>query len=138
MKTCGKCKEELPLSAFNKNRARPDGLHRDCRPCKKQYQAEWYQRHKDEHKERTRKRALEWHTENRRLIDSAKSIPCTDCGVKYPSYVMDLDHLPGVEKVGNLAQMARDFPPHIVAAEIAKCEVVCANCHRIRTFSLRS
>jgi len=48
---------------------------------------------------------------------------------------MDLDHVSGSKsfKVSEAVQAAYAYPLEKVFAEIAKCEVVCANCHRIRT-----
>lgn len=72
-------------------------------------------------------------TENRAYIHSLKTdVPCTDCGKTYPPYVLDFDHL-GIEpkrrNVSNLCHFQRE----LIDAEIAKCEIVCANCHRHRT-----
>jgi len=53
----------------------------------------------------------------------------------YPHQVMQWDHRPGFEKLGDLSA---DFWGHTreeILAEIAKCDLVCANCHAIRTFS---
>ena len=61
--------------------------------------------------------------------------PCKDCGLKYPYYVMDFDHVNG-DKHFSLAR-ARAYDGAKVAAEIRKCEIVCANCHRERTHSRR-
>lgn len=33
LKTCSKCKQELPVTAFHKNRSRPDGLRTYCKFC---------------------------------------------------------------------------------------------------------
>lgn len=63
-----------------------------------------------------------------------KDVPCMDCGQRFPPYVMDFDHVG--EKRGNIAKMATS-PRKAVLAEIAKCEVVCSNCHRIRTYNRR-
>ena len=65
-------------------------------------------------------------------IRKAKDKPCADCGVKYPHYVMDLDHN-GQEKVIKIAQSVGRVSDERLLAEIAKCDVVCANCHRERT-----
>jgi hypothetical protein len=63
----------------------------------------------------------------------AKNRPCADCGRSYPPYVMDFDHVRG-EKVANVSVLvAGGASRRRVLAEIAKCEVVCANCHRERT-----
>lgn len=71
--------------------------------------------------------------EVRAVIREKKSAPCTDCGRKFPWYVMDFDHVRG-KKVYNIGAMGNRLAVAKVLAEIAKCEVVCANCHRIRTF----
>lgn len=57
---------------------------------------------------------------------------CVDCGLQYPAYVLDWDHRPGEEKVASVAYLARRSIA-LFEAEIAKCDLVCANCHRIRT-----
>jgi hypothetical protein len=66
-----------------------------------------------------------------------KDRPCSDCKQRYPFYVMDFDHRPGVEKkfkiAAWLARNAAKTDLSEVLAEIKKCDVVCANCHRIRT-----
>lgn len=74
----------------------------------------------------------------RAIVLEAKDKPCTDCGIRYPFYVMQFDHLPGTIKKLNLNQAHRSSYA-VIMAEIAKCEVVCANCHHIRSYNrLRS
>lgn len=68
------------------------------------------------------------------FVRKSKEIPCTDCGLSYPYYVMDFDHKR--DKKFNLAQ-ARRQGMNIVKQEIAKCDVVCANCHRQRTHGVK-
>lgn len=71
----------------------------------------------------------------RELARRAKDVPCADCGQRYPYYVMDFDHVRGEKKfcigvaVGTNIAGINQF-----LDEIAKCEVVCSNCHRTRTF----
>lgn len=65
-------------------------------------------------------------------VVAAKDVPCADCGVRYPSYVMDFDHVRG-EKKFCIGHSAFQQGMKAVLAEIEKCEVVCANCHRERT-----
>ena len=71
----------------------------------------------------------------RKIIEKAKARPCADCGGRFPTCVMDLDHVRGTKafKVSEAVQAAYAYPLEKVYTEIAKCEVVCANCHRIRT-----
>lgn len=71
----------------------------------------------------------------REFIRQAKDVPCTDCSVRYPYYVMQFDHLNGKTfTIGMLSNRSLSA----VEAEIAKCEVVCANCHAERTHVRRS
>ena len=73
-------------------------------------------------------------TERRDMANRAKDVPCRDCGVKYPSYVMDLDHVRGV-KVADISQMIQKHCTlQTLQRELAKCEAVCSNCHRERTW----
>lgn len=62
-----------------------------------------------------------------------KSEPCTDCGLAWPPYVMQFDHLPGFQKEFGVTVRAWGKGRAKVLEEIAKCELVCANCHFIRT-----
>jgi len=74
---------------------------------------------------------------NRRYVQSLKDVPCHDCGVKYPYYVMQFDHIPERgEKKFNLSSTGGTSRKR-VEEEIAKCEIVCANCHTERTHSRR-
>lgn len=71
---------------------------------------------------------------NYAFLASLKDVPCADCGQKYPPYVMDFDHID--DKVGNLSKMANSgVSIEVLTTESAKCEVVCSNCHRIRTYN---
>lgn len=67
----------------------------------------------------------------REYVRLQKSKPCVDCGNEYPYYVMQFDHLGDKEyAIANLVNFNnRDK----IDQEIAKCEVVCANCHAERT-----
>ena len=68
----------------------------------------------------------------RAIIAAAKAQPCADCHRHFPGYVMDLDHVRGKKcfEVGS----ATFYALKKLYAEIAKCDPVCANCHRVRTF----
>ena len=82
--------------------------------------------HYDRDKE---KRAIRL-TKRLEIITAAKAIPCSDCGQSFPEECMDFDH------IGEKSYTIADMKSHSVEKlllEISKCEVVCANCHRIRT-----
>ncbi len=75
---------------------------------------------------KSRKKAI------REQIDGIKDVPCLDCGGKFPPCCMDFDHVAG-GKLFNVSQGILKVSSDALFTEIAKCEIVCANCHRIRT-----
>ena len=63
------------------------------------------------------------------------STPCADCGNKYPPECMEFDHLR--DKKGYISDMIRTEAREALLEELEKCELVCANCHNIRTAARR-
>jgi hypothetical protein len=74
---------------------------------------------------------------NQYLEKYHKNKPCIDCGVQYPPCVLDFDHRPEEEKGFNIgthgSEKATAYHIEKIEKEIAKCDLVCANCHRVRT-----
>jgi len=104
-----------------KNRARSRQLHRDE-----------YRRNRKNHLTRTGK----WYIKFREVIIAAKSVPCMDCGRYFPPAAMDFDHVRGEKlfTVGAIiSKMGGMVAIEAAQEEIKKCDIVCANCHRIRT-----
>jgi transposase len=61
--------------------------------------------------------------------------PCVDCREDYPYWMLEFDHLPGHEKLFTIGgRRARDFTIQQLIDEIAKCDIVCSNCHKNRTY----
>ena len=67
------------------------------------------------------------------IISKKTGIPCADCGRIYPHYVMDHDHARGVKKGLISLAASRHWSLARLDEELEKCDLVCANCHRIRT-----
>lgn len=89
-------------------------------------------------KEKTSKRRIK----QRRIVDEyireyKESRPCMDCKQHYKYYVMDFDHVNGKSfTISGYRNYTHNLD--VIKEEIAKCEVVCANCHRIRTHTRKS
>lgn len=67
-------------------------------------------------------------------MDSLKEgHPCADCGETFPPWVMHWDHLPGYLKINEISSMVGSHRRALILDELAKCELVCANCHVMRT-----
>lgn len=129
LKRCTRCTLELPLDSFSTNRTRPDGKCSACRACHNKYTKRHYQANKPSYFKKAKvndAKLMAW-------IDSLKDNPCTDCGIKYKPWQMDFDHVLG-EKQFNIAfARSKKLGRSAILSEIAKCELVCANCHRDRT-----
>jgi hypothetical protein len=69
----------------------------------------------------------------REMWQYKESIGCVDCGEKYPHYVLEFDHKPEYQKIGSPTELAYQSGLTAAMAEAKKCDVVCANCHKIRT-----
>ena len=106
-----------------------------CRPCRAEYKAQHYRANKARYIENARIREegeRQWRTEY--LLTYFRLHPCVDCQECDP-LVLEFDHLSDKSfEIGvNLAYRSWES----ILAEIAKCDVVCANCHRIRTATRR-
>lgn len=72
----------------------------------------------------------------RNFINGLKSFPCDDCKQTFIPEAMDFDHVRG-EKKFNISSAMKRRSLKEVLEEVAKCDLVCATCHRIRTFNRR-
>ena len=66
------------------------------------------------------------------ILNEFKAKPCLDCKGSFPPECMDFDHRPEEVKVLQVSLMVR-YNLEKMLAEIAKCDLICSNCHRIRT-----
>lgn len=129
MKQCPRCEVNQPEEEFHWKSREHDKRHSQCKSCvNAKNKIAWH----DDDRHGKKKRQAERLKVNREITNSAKDVPCMDCGVKYPPYVMDFDHRDSTKKEFNVAQIRAGSPDRL-HAEIAKCDVVCSNCHRIRT-----
>jgi hypothetical protein len=73
-----------------------------------------------------------------KLLADLRTVPCLDCGGTFPFFVMQFDHRDPREKKYVVSLMVGRVGRDTILAEVAKCDVVCANCHRQRTYQRRS
>ena len=121
-KTCGRCRRDLPASAFNRAGA---GLQHWCRECFRDYFARRGTTHLVQAAASRARRAAAART---RLGTYLVGHPCVDCG-EDDVQVLDFDHV-GEQRELVSALVARGAPWARIAEETAQCEVRCANCHR--------
>jgi hypothetical protein len=133
MKLCGCCQQEKALSDFNKNVCKPDGLQTTCRACQRQSSKAYY----ENNRKRMVRQILAARTKRRRmlqrfLLDYLAEHPCVDCG-EDDIVVLDFDHVRGVKEMAIADLVAGVHSLAALKAEIAKCDIRCANCHRRKT-----
>lgn len=132
MKECSDCQNTLPESEFNLASSKSARLQPYCRECQSAHQKEWYQKNKNRRKRQVNQQRKELRLKLKEILDKIKDVPCKDCNQKYNPWQMDFDHLK--DKKANVGELANGcYSVEVVLEEVAKCEVVCANCHRDRT-----
>ncbi len=125
---CTRCGLWMAQPESHKSRT---GQFSYCSACRREYDRQYYrERGKTARRLRQRERVRQ-----ARLWMAAlkEGIPCTDCGGVYPVWVMHWDHLPGFDKVDAISSLVSSRSRTITLAELQKCELVCANCHVLRT-----
>ncbi|HST70550.1 MAG TPA: hypothetical protein VLI94_12950 [Solirubrobacterales bacterium] len=131
MGRCSRCKTEKPAEEFAWHRRARGQRDTYCRPCRAEYKREHYQANKQRYiaaAGQRNKALLEERTQY--LVAFLREHPCVDCGESDP-IVLEFDHLR--DKKFGIASGIRGRKWQDVLDEIAKCDVVCANCHRRRT-----
>jgi hypothetical protein len=100
-----------------------------CVFCRRRYGRENYKNNPERYKRKAHDRRQSYLTK----IEELKSVPCMDCGQTFDPFCMDFDHVRG-EKFANISELARDQVSwQRILDEIEKCDIICSNCHRLRT-----
>jgi len=129
LRTCTQCKRLLPVVKFAWKNKEQGKRHSYCKVCLKSKTREHYYRNPAYYRERnkrSREKTAAW-------LEKQKDFPCLDCGKRYPPYVLDFDHRDGEEKFLEVSKMVGSYSIKRLEEEVAKCDIVCSNCHRIRT-----
>lgn len=149
VKTCSKCLRPEGEVAFAIEKTRNGGLRArgDCKDCRKAYLRDFYAKnpdyfttyresHRAECNARSVASARRARHERYNAMTQLKSRPCMDCGKYYPSCAMDFDHRDPSTKIVEVSSLAKSAgtPWTKVLEEIAKCDLVCRNCHALRTY----
>ena len=110
-----------------------------CRECRREYDRLYHNARTAESKRRKQRLQKERKERIARWIKEYKvRKTCFDCG-NADFRVLDFDHLPEFVKDFNIGQgMVDGKSLKSLQQEILKCQVVCSNCHRIRTYERNS
>jgi hypothetical protein len=131
MRRCSRCGETKPVGEFAWRRKWKGQLDTFCRPCRSAYHREHYLAHRQKYIDQARRRKVAVSDQNtKRIVDYLRTHPCVDCG-QSDVMVLEFDHLR--DKSFGISWGLGEKSWAQILLEIAKCEVVCANCHRRRT-----
>lgn len=136
-KTCSACGQILDSSCFYPAKNRKDGLQSMCKGCGKERSARYHQEHRVERNAQFRASSKARRRENQQFVfDYLSQHPCVGCQ-EDDVLVLQFDHVRGEKKESISRLLACGFPRKTIEAEIAKCEVRCANCHTRKTLQER-
>lgn len=108
-------------------------LHKRCKSCTSLLDRNRYLNLSANDKQFRKNKARAYVTEVRvKVFNFLKNHSCVDCGEKNP-IVLDFDHIDPKSKTGSISELSKTWSWESLKGEIAKCEIRCANCHRIRT-----
>lgn len=137
-KRCFKCTLIKPINEFYRRKSgkRAGQLYEHCKSCSKKRGRDYYYKTREHQLGLVKLRVRKYVQERLEFLAKAKNKPCAECKSCYPPWVMDFDHLDSSTKLGDISHMflRRMWNIKRVEEEISKCEVVCANCHRKRTY----
>ena len=138
LKICSKCGKSKDLSEFyiRKKGSRKGKYYERCKQCMKERGRKYYRINHEKQLKLALVRRAKHRNEVKKLLIKLKNKPCSDCSKIYPYFVMDWDHRSSENKEKEVARMvAGGWSKNKILDEIKKCDLVCTNCHRIRTFS---
>lgn len=127
-KLCKKCERDLPLEKFYRDPTRSDGRSFYCGECRKKSDSI------GPAGERRRQQQREAYRAARKILQDIKNKPCMDCGGSFPWYCMDFDHPDPSKKKYNISYWCSSRRVKEMLEEITQCHLVCACCHRMRTY----
>jgi len=127
MKICTKCQIPKPLEEFSKCARK--GRQPWCKDCCKKRNRAYYHNDESGRKQDVRARAKNMLLENKAFVHAyLLGHPCVKCGEPDP-VVLEFHHREPEDKFRCVSEMM-GFSREKIAEEIAKCDVLCANCHK--------
>jgi len=132
MKRCGMCQQLKPESEFSR---KGKNLQSKCKECHREYHRCYYKKNKARFIAKNRRNKNRQRRRLRLILWEAKQRPCQDCGGVFHPWVMEFDHRESSLKLDAVANLvSHGCTDERLRNEISKCDVVCANCHRMRTY----
>lgn len=126
---CKVCGESKPLETYHKNKQCKGGHIATCRDCTNARVRSWLDKTRQ-----TRRDVINERNRSRKAMAVERfGGKCLDCEGVFPQCVYEFHHLDMSEKDFNPSH-AMGLSEERMWAELSKCVMLCANCHKIRHF----
>ena len=136
MKRCSICQKLKTSQDFNYRNTILNEKFQHCKECQSIIRKKSYLKDPKKIMDKQKESVKLRRDKRKKFIrDFKQNKPCKDCNKIYPYYVMDFDHLPQYKKEIEIASRGAYLSEEKLLDEFKKCEVACANCHRIRTYN---
>ncbi len=130
---CRDCAVEKPVEQFNFRNKKKGIRVYQCKSCQSAYNRQHYLENEKKYKRKaTRNRRKQRNQLRKYATKYLLKNPCVDCGETNP-LILDFDHVRGKKRKAVSVMISEGWSLKSIKDEIAKCEVRCANCHRIKT-----
>lgn len=133
MKTCSECSILKNDDDFSFRNKKSNIRNSKCKVCHAEYVRTHYAQNKSKYIKRAKASSVEYRKDTRqKMLEYLSDKKCKDCEIS-DIRVLDFDHRNSKSKRKSVAQMMRNCSWNTILQEIHKCDIRCANCHRIRT-----
>lgn len=130
MEICARCKRtDVQFGSRTKNGKVTRQPY--CKECNKAYHKEHYAANKQLYIQNNKARKNNLYLA---FLEYLRNKNCSDCG-NNDARVLEFDHRDSAEKILEVSTLVRRVGKQKLSEEIAKCDIVCCNCHRIRTLT---
>lgn len=135
MKQCAHCKEWKAEEEFAFSNKALQIRQKHCRVCMRQFNKDSYDRRSEVYRENIYKnRSVRRGVAKEYVWNYLLAHPCTECGESDPR-LLEFHHLDATTKEYNVSELVNGrYSLERIQQEINKCVVLCANCHRRKTF----
>ena len=132
LKTCIGCKEDKTIDKFDRQVKNKPARRHTCRLCRNADWVKYYQSNPEFREHNIKRNQCSRDRKNHFINEYKLTHPCIKCGEEDPM-VLEFDHRDRGTKSFNIAHGAARKSLRLIEEEMAKCDVMCANCHRRKT-----
>jgi hypothetical protein len=134
-KKCSSCSVIKDITEFGLRHKNKEYRQAFCKGCAAERSILYYK----QHKKKILGKALKAQEEDRIWLRELKdNKPCMDCKVVHRHFALDYDHRDPSKKLAAVGNVLNRNGREAALKEMSKCDLICANCHRYRTYAVKA